>query len=143
LAAERRAATEAQCAMHGAIVCSSGTASRHKATEFRRIVEIFINELSSGVYEVVARDATGPRFRTASHYLWIYRIRLDRAEGDITHRSHEGGEFMRELVGNLVKLDPSTPVGLEIVCGLARFTNATTGALLGEIFVGTGHDRDR
>jgi hypothetical protein len=27
-------------------------------------VEIFINELSSGVYEVVARDATGPRFRT-------------------------------------------------------------------------------
>lgn len=130
-------------------------------------MEFFVNELSSGVYEVVARDATGPRFRTtgadpetlietarawvrensaghlpASHYLWIYRIRLDRAEGDITHRSQEGVEFMRELVGNLVKLDPSTPVGLEIVCGLARFTNATTGALLGEIFVGPDHDRD-
>jgi hypothetical protein len=131
-------------------------------------MEIFINELSSDVYEVVASDATGPRFRTtgadpatlietarawvrentagyfpASHYLWIYRRRLDRAEGGgITHGSQAGVEFMRELVGNLVKLDPSTPVGLEIVCGLARFTNATTGALLGEIFVGTDHGRD-
>jgi hypothetical protein len=131
-------------------------------------MEIFINELSSGVYEVVASDATGPRFRTtgadpatlietarawvrentagyfpASHYLRIYRIRLDRAEGGITHGSQAGVEFMRELVGNLVKLDPGTPVGLEIVCGLARFTNATNGALLGEILVGTDHDRDR
>jgi hypothetical protein len=42
---------------------------------------------------------------------------------------------MRELVGNLVKLDPSTPVGLEIVSGLARFTDATTGTLLGEFVV--------
>ena len=50
-------------------------------------------------------------------------------------------EFVRELVGNLVKLDPSMPIGLEIVCGLARFTGATTGALFGEIFVGTDHDR--
>jgi hypothetical protein len=129
-------------------------------------MEISINELSSGVYEVVARDATGPRFRTtgadpetlietarawvrengagylpASHYLWIYRIRLDRAESGRTQGSRVGVEFMRELVGNLVKLDPSTPVGLEMVCGLARFTDATTGALLGEIFVGTDHDR--
>jgi hypothetical protein len=31
-------------------------------------MEIFINELSSGVYEVVARDATGPRFRTIGAY---------------------------------------------------------------------------
>lgn len=125
-------------------------------------MEITVTELSSGSYEVVAADVTGPRFRTtglspetlletarawvransgsglpANHYLQLYRARLGMAERGTTHPTQQWVEFMRNLVVNLATLDPDTPVGLEIVCGLARFTDATTGALLGEFFFGT------
>ena len=59
------------------------------------------------------------------------------AERGTTHPTQQWVEFMRNLVANLATLDPDTPVRLEIVCGLARFTDATTGALLGEFFFGT------
>jgi hypothetical protein len=74
-------------------------------------MEITITEVSAGVYEVVAADASGPRFRTtgtdpqtliemarawvlengpadlpAHHYLETYRLRLGMAKDGTTHQ---------------------------------------------------------
>jgi hypothetical protein len=121
-------------------------------------MEVTLTEMSTGVYEVVAADASGPRFRTsgadpqtlietarawilengpsylpAHHYLGIYRLRLGMAKKGTTHPNAKGMEFMQELVASLETQDPNTPVQLEIVCGVARFINANTGSLLGEL----------
>jgi hypothetical protein len=121
-------------------------------------MEITVTEMSAGVYEVVAADVNGPRFRTtgadpqalietarawvlengpsdcpARHYLGIYRLRLEMAKDGTTHPSAKAREFMETLVANLERLDRNTPVRLEIVCGVARFIDAVTGSVLGEL----------
>ena len=68
----------------------------------------------------------------AHYYLRIYRLKLAMAEDGTTPHNPQWETFMRRLVGALRALDPQTPIHLESADGIARFSNAITGALLGE-----------
>jgi hypothetical protein len=70
---------------------------------------------------------------SASHYLRIYRIRLDMAENGITTPSAKGLQFIRTLVAELSKLSPDDQVHLEANDQFARFTDVGTGRLLAEV----------
>ena len=73
------------------------------------------------------------RHFSAKHYLDIYPTKLGMAERGTTHSTPEFIIFMRGFVNALATLDPDTPVRLEALPGRARFTNGTTGMLIGEV----------
>ncbi len=75
---------------------------------------------------------TEQEYLPAHYYLRIYRLKLAMAEDGTTPHNPEWETFMRRLVGALRVLDPQTPIQLESIGGIARFSNAVTGAPLGE-----------
>lgn len=63
----------------------------------------------------------------ASHYLRIYRIRMQNPKA-------AGQEYLHRFVASLEKMDPDAPVRLNVDCetNTARFTDAKSGLLLAE-----------
>jgi hypothetical protein len=75
----------------------------------------------------------------AHYYLRIYRLKLQMAEDGTTPHKPDWEQFMRRLVTTLSTMDPRTPIRLDAIEGVARFSNDTTGALLGEFRLSDAH----
>jgi hypothetical protein len=73
-----------------------------------------------------------PTDHSASHYLRIYKIKLDIAENRRPHPYPAFVDLLRELVRKLSAMDPSAPVRLDVTTHLWRFSDARTGDLFAE-----------
>jgi hypothetical protein len=74
--------------------------------------------------------------------LRIYRIRLRMAESGTTRPSASALEFFRIFVAALETMDDDAPVRLDTTQGVARFTDARSGALLAELKIGDEDQQD-
>jgi hypothetical protein len=68
----------------------------------------------------------------SSHYLRIYRIKLEMAQRGTTDPKPEWVEFMRGLVAALESLDPAAEVHLEATRTGVYFSDTATGSIIAQ-----------